>query len=77
MIADREEQVRRYFKATDDLMLTDKSMQSIFEISKRFSAVTAIEYIEKNGKVARITYRSYAEKAQNTASAISEKTCSG
>ncbi len=65
--------MRRYFKAVDDLLLTDKSMRSIFEISQRFSAMTAIEYIEKNGKTARITYKGYAEKAVQAASAMTEK----
>ena len=65
--------MRRYFKAVDELMLTDKSMQSIFEVSKRFSAMTAIEYIEKNKKIIRITYKSYIEKAQNAAFVMSGK----
>lgn len=59
--------------AVDDLMLTDKSMRSIFEISKRFSALTAIEYIDKKGKVVRISYKSYFERIQNAAAVISEK----
>jgi len=73
MVEDREEQVRRYFKAVDELLLTDKSMRSIFEISQRFAAMPAIEYIDKNGKIIRLTYKQYSENCYQAASAISDK----
>ncbi|MDD5016593.1 MAG: AMP-binding protein [Eubacteriales bacterium] len=65
--------MRRYFEAIDDLMLMEKTMESIFIVSKRFSKIIAIEHLDSNGKIIQISYKSYFERIYKTASNISEK----
>lgn len=72
MIINCEEQVRRYFRAVDELLQTDKSLRSVYEVSQQFSGMTAYELIDASGHVHKKTYQYYFNRILATASRVSE-----